>query len=127
PVVVNLAPMPDMDVSMEDMPEEDAKEMKEELGIDMPVVQNLQIEELNIFPNPSQGLFNLKFNLPNNEFTIIRIFDGSGKLIYTRDLGNFDGDFNAQLDLTNNPAGTYYLMVQQGELSISKKVLIVRS
>lgn len=118
--------MENLAIEMEDMPEEEAEEMKNELGIDMPIVQNLSIEQLRIFPNPSQGLFNLQFNLPNNAPTQIRIFDGTGRMVYSNDLGNFEGDFSERLDLTNNPAGTYYLMVQQGKLSISKKVIIAR-
>lgn len=117
---------PNLSIKMINMPVEDAEEMEQKLDVKMPVANNLSIEELNIFPNPSQGIFNLKFNLPNNEITQIRIFDGNGKMIYSRNLGVFTGDFNDRIDLTNNPAGTYYLMVQQGDLSISKKVIIAR-
>lgn len=126
-VIASQPEMEDMEINMEDMPEEEATQMKEELGIDMPVVQNLSIEELTIFPNPSQGIFNLEFFLPNNAPTAIRIFDSNGKMIYANDLGDFQGEFNERLDLSRNPAGTYYLMVQQGKLSISKKVIIVRA
>lgn len=117
---------PELFIKIKPMPLEDSKKMEEELEIKMPVVNNLSIEQLKIFPNPSQGVFNLQFNLPNNDITQIRIFDGSGKMVYSNDLGSFSGDFNDRLDLTNNPAGTYYLMVQQGAFSISKKVIIAR-
>ncbi len=119
--------MEDMEVMMEDLPEEEAEQMKEEVGVEMPVVQNLAIERLNVFPNPSQGEFNLKFFLPNNAPTNIRIFNSNGQLIYSNNLGNFEGDFMERFDLTDNPAGTYYLMVQQNDLSITKKVIIVRN
>ncbi len=119
--------MEDMEVMMEDLAEEEAEQMKEEVGVEMPVVQNLSIERLNIFPNPSQGEFNLKFFLPNNAPTNIRIFNSNGQLIYSNDLGNFEGDFMERFDLTDNPAGTYYLMIQQNDLSITKKVIIVRN
>lgn len=117
----------DMEVMMEDLQEEEAEQIKIDVGVEMPVVQNLSIERLNIFPNPSQGEFNLKFFLPNNAPTSIRIFNSKGQLIYSNDLGNFEGDFMERFDLTNNPAGTYYLMIQQNDLSITKKVIIVRS
>lgn len=119
--------MDEMEVMMEDLPEEEAEQMKEEVGVEMPVVQNLSIERLNVFPNPSQGEFNLKFFLPNNAPTSIRIFNSNGQLIYSNDLGNFEGEFMERFDLTDNPAGTYYLMIQQNELSITKKVIIVRA
>lgn len=119
--------MEDMEVMMEDLREEEAEQMKVEVGVEMPVVQNLSIERLNVFPNPSQGEFNLKFFLPNNAPTNIRIFNSNGQLIYANDLGNFEGDFMERFDLTDNPAGTYYLMIQQNDLSITKKVIIVRN
>ncbi len=119
--------MEDMEVMMDDLQEEEAEQIKIEVGVDMPVVQNLSIERLNIFPNPSQGEFNLKFFLPNNAPTSIRIFNSKGQMIYSNDLGKFEGDFMEKFDLTNNPAGTYYLMIQQNDLSITKKVIIVRS
>ena len=53
--------------------------------------------------------------------------DSNGQLIYSNDLGNFEGDFMERFDLTDNPAGTYYLMIQQNDLSITKKVIIVRA
>lgn len=117
----------DVIIEMEDMPKEEAEEMKEELGIDMPLVQNLEIESLNIFPNPTEGMFNIRFMLPNTGATAIRVFNSNGQMIYANDLGNFSGDFNGRIDLTNNPAGTYFLMVQQKGYSISKKVVVVRN
>ncbi|MFK7772053.1 MAG: PDZ domain-containing protein [Saprospiraceae bacterium] len=126
-VEVEEIEMEDMEVMMEDLQVAEAEQIKEEVGVEMPVVQNLSIERLNVFPNPSQGEFNLKFFLPNNAPTSIRIFNSSGQLIYSNDLGNFEGDFMERFDLTDSPAGTYYLMIQQNDLSITKKVVIVRT
>ncbi|MFK8008368.1 MAG: PDZ domain-containing protein [Saprospiraceae bacterium] len=126
-VEVEEIEMEDMEVVMEDLQEEEAEQIKTEVGVEMPVVQNLSIERLNVFPNPSQGEFNLKFFLPNNAPTSIRIFNSNGQMIYSNDLGNFEGDFMERFDLTDSPAGTYYLMIQQNDLSITKKVIIVRA
>jgi PDZ domain-containing secreted protein len=117
----------DMDIDMEDMPKEDAQKMEEELGIKMPTVQNLSIEQLNIFPNPTQGLFNLKFDLPEEGATAIRIFDNRGVLVFRNDLGNFSGNYSGSIDLGNQPAGTYYVMIKQENLSVSKKVIVSRN
>ena len=111
-------------VEIENVPKEDVDAMKKDLGIEMPVVQNLSIEALQIFPNPNQGIFNLKFNLLKQDNTIIRIYEASGKVIYENNLGQFQGDFIEQINLNNKPSGTYYLMIQQGKDSISKKVII---
>lgn len=117
----------EMEIDMEDMPEEDAEQMERELGIKMPIVQNLSIEQLNIFPNPTQGLFNLKFELPEQGQTFIRIFDQRGVLIFSSDLGNFSGSYSESIDLGNQPAGTYFVMIRQDTFSVSKKVIISRN
>ena len=113
-------------IEIKDMPKKEAKAMKKAKGIKMPVVQNLSIEQLKIFPNPNQGIFNLQFTLPNNADTSIRIFSSEGKLIFANDLSDFEGEFSQQIDLSNNPAGVYYVMIKQGKSSISKKVIITR-
>ena len=116
---------PALSIQIENMPQANIKE--KEQNVETPMVNNLSIEQLKIFPNPNEGIFNLQFNLPNNEITQIRFFDGNGKLIYSNNLGLFTGDFNARINLSDNPAGTYYLIIQQGELSISEKVIITKS
>ena len=113
-------------VEVQDMPKKEAKEMKKELGIKMPFVQNLSIEQLKIFPNPNQGIFNLQFTLPKKGDTSIRVMTSNGKLLFANDLSDFEGDYSQRIDLSNNPAGIYYVMIKQGKFSISKKVIITR-
>ncbi|RMF04265.1 MAG: PDZ domain-containing protein, partial [Bacteroidetes bacterium] len=50
-------------VSMEDMNEDEAAEMARR-GVEMPIINNLRIEAINIFPNPNRGMFRLEFELP---------------------------------------------------------------
>jgi membrane-associated protease RseP (regulator of RpoE activity) len=113
-------------VSMEEVQPEEAKAMEEEKGIDMPLVNDLTIEKLNVFPNPNTGLFTLRFDLPQPGSTNIRIFNSSGREVYSYQLSDFQGTFEDQINLTNEFAGTYFLMVQQGAQSMVKKVVITR-
>ena len=114
-----------VEVEMENVTIEEAEAMKASKGIDMPVVNNLQIEQLNIFPNPSNGIFNVQFDLPNTGFTTIRLFNSSGRLIYQYDLGEFTGNFSDRVDLTNNYRGTYFLEIRQDDLTLTKKLIVV--
>ncbi len=116
----------DMEVTMDLVSEAEAASMKEERGIDMPIINNLQIDDLNIFPNPSMGVFNLSFDLVEEGDLAVRVFSGTGRLIYQNDLLPFSGSFNDTLDLSDNPAGTYYLMVAQGDRSITRRVVIAQ-
>lgn len=111
-------------VDMEDVTQEEADDMKEKLGVDMPIINNLEIEKLNIFPNPNDGVFNLMFELPNRGQTTIRIFNGSGRLIYQNDMQQFSGTFKERLDISNSARGIYFLEVNQDGKSITQKVIL---
>ncbi|MEL6637388.1 MAG: PDZ domain-containing protein [Bacteroidota bacterium] len=116
----------DMEITMDPVTETEAAAMKEERGIDMPIVNNLAIEGLNIFPNPSTGVFNLRFDLAETGPLAIRIFSGQGQLLYQNDLLPFTGRFDDTLDLSDQPTGTYFLMIAQGERSITRRVVIAQ-
>lgn len=111
-------------VDMEDVTEEEAKEMEENYGIDMPIVNNLEIVELQLFPNPTSGIFELRFDLPNEGQTNIRLFNSNAQLILQRNLGNFSGTFSERLDISTNTRGFYFLEIRQNDLSISKKLIL---
>ncbi len=74
--------------------------------------------ELIVFPNPTKGAFQLQTSdfQPESD---VSAFDMSGKLLFKRKLN--DGQF----DLTDYPAGTYYIKIVSD--SISKTVVIAKS
>lgn len=82
-------------------------------------VTTMQVqEELIVFPNPTKGAFQLQTSdfQPESD---VSAFDISGKLLFKRKLN--DGQF----DLTDYPAGTYYIKIVSD--SISKTVVIAKS
>lgn len=111
-------------VEMENITEKEAEEMKTTKGVDMPIVNNLQIERLNIFPNPSNGIFNIQFELPETGNTRIRLFNSEARLVYDYDLGTFSGFFSDRIDLTNAYRGTYFLEIRQNEWTLTKKLIV---
>ena len=119
-----LALEEELEVSMENVSEQEADDMKTQKGIDMPIVNNLQIEQLNVFPNPTSGAFQLRFDLPETGNTSIRIFNSAARLIYQNDLGQFTGAFTDRVDIGSNPAGTYFVEIRQDNKSVSKKLIL---
>lgn len=111
-------------IEMENVTQEEADDMKKKVGVDMPVINNLEIEKLTIFPNPNDGVFNLMFDLPNQGQTIIRIFNGSGSLIYQNEMQQFSGFFKDRIDISERAKGLYFLEVNQDGKSITKKVIL---
>lgn len=89
-------------------------------------IQNVMIERLTVFPNPTQGRFNISFFLPQTGNTNIRIFDQQGRQVYNRDLNTFEGLFQDQIDISNQAAGTYFLFIQQGDSVMNRKIVVAK-
>jgi S1-C subfamily serine protease len=120
------SPAVDMDrikVDMADMDKEDAEEMARR-GVDMPLINNLTIENIQLFPNPNRGMFRLEFELPQLGETSIRVFNAEARLIYSFDLGEYQGTFSDDIDISQNGPGSYFLEVRQGATSMVKKIIL---
>lgn len=84
---------------------------------------NLEIEELKVYPNPSTGQFNLAFTTKEKGDAVIRIMDVNGKEIYTETLPAFTGTYHHEFDLKENASGIYFISVEQNDKKILKKVV----
>ncbi len=93
-------------------------------GEPIPVVSDIPIEELNVFPNPSDGIFNIQLELPEEGRTAIQVFDGTGRQVYLNNLGNFKGVFSDRIDIANTAKGIYFLLVRQGDKTISRRLVL---
>ena len=116
-----------LDVDMEEVSTEERDDFKNRLGIDMPEVSDLMVESLNLFPNPNIGQFEVSFNLNGTGDVLLRIYDSQGRVMISRDLREFSGNFQGSFDLGNSPAGVYYLMVRQGDQSMTRKIIVSRN
>ncbi len=114
----------DVELDMTDMSPAEAREMKQEYDIDMPTDNNLRIEGLKLFPNPSDGMFRLEFNLPQRGQTSIRIYNASGRQIYNYELGSYSGAFSDSVDISQNGTGSYFLEIRQEGKSVAKKIVL---
>ncbi len=72
-----------------------------------------------LYPNPSENIFNISRN--TNENLSIRVFDLSGKEVFTRKNSK---DLNVSIDLSNYAKGIYILnMSSKGKTSTQKLIL----
>src|ERR1700741_4699948 len=53
----------------------------------------LKIDNMNFYPNPNTGKFNLSFSLPEKGDAEITILSTEGKKVYTEKLANFSGSY----------------------------------
>lgn len=78
---------------------------------------------LSVFPNPSNGAFNLKLNAAHRLNGSIVIVDMTGKQVYSQAI-DVVGEFNANIDLSAMPKGVYAIQVRTNEGFASKTISI---
>ncbi|MEQ8705889.1 MAG: PDZ domain-containing protein [Phaeodactylibacter sp.] len=89
-----------------------------------PLIRDLAIEALNIFPNPTTGIFDLQFELPQQGQTAVYLYNPAGQPVYFNTLGEFSGTFSDRIDIANGVRGIYFLEVRQGQRSLTRKVIL---
>lgn len=87
-------------------------------------VRNLQVETLNIFPNPNTGIFDIQFELPERGETAVYIYNPAGQPVYFNTLGDFSGTFSDRIDIANGVRGIYFLELRQGQQRLTRKIVL---
>ena len=90
------------------------------LGINSTVLNETMLQ---VFPNPSKGIFNLLLNLPVQEMVQIRVCNILGHVISSLTLNHADTQV-LQLDLSAYPKGIYLLQVQNSSQTLSKRIVL---
>lgn len=79
--------------------------------------------QLNVFPNPHNGSFNLSFELLNGHDVQVILRDVTGKVVQTEKLGKVVGQFNREFNMSDLSRGVYLLEVQVDENRFNTKVV----
>ncbi|MFZ9295794.1 MAG: T9SS type A sorting domain-containing protein, partial [Bacteroidia bacterium] len=90
------------------------------LGINSTVLNETMLQ---VFPNPSKGIFNLLLNMPVQEMVQIRVCNILGHVISSLTLNHADTQV-LQLDLSAYPKGIYLLQVQNASQTLSKRIVL---
>ena len=78
----------------------------------------------NIFPNPSNGLFNLNLDSHNEINAHITITNFLGELVYKEDMRIREGEYNSKIDLKDRAIGIYLLSINTNKQSFKQKIVI---
>jgi len=87
-------------------------------------VDEFTLNNLNIYPNPNNGEFTIKFNSANSNKVNIQVFDVRGRSIINQDYDNNLSEFNQNISLKNAQSGMYLLNINDGERTITKKIIV---
>jgi len=90
-------------------------------GVNM--MQTVNGNDVNIYPNPSHGMVNVSVNGPNAQDITMTVFDLIGNSISSQIL-NVNGLTNASINLTSYPKGVYLVQLSSNTETITKKLII---
>ncbi len=106
---------------------EDGKEIVEEvIEGNNNVSSFLNLNTIEIFPNPTDGKITVKFAIDNQEATKIELIDVAGKVIFAEINPDFDGSYSKEIDLTGSPEGVYILSISQNNKAFTEKIIFNR-
>lgn len=108
-------------IELTECSKEEEEMLQEKANVDFE--EQLPVNNLEFSPNPSDGHFNLQFELSDKADTRIMVFDNSGRQVYDQILKDFEGSFNQQVDISDQPDGVYFMIVAQGEKQFTRKIV----
>lgn len=91
-----------------------------------PAREELSIKEVKVFPNPSDGRFQLTFDFSGEEKIIAKVYDITGKLVkdISEDLVKSETSVSANIDLESPGSGIYFIRIEWGKSLLTKKIIV---
>ena len=94
-------------------------EVKDVVGI-----EDISSDFVEIYPNPSRGIFNVSIQLNNLQNVSLELVNSLGELVSDKNLGESKGELNESFDLSNQPSGIYLLRILLDDKLITRKVTL---
>lgn len=87
-------------------------------------VEDFSLANFTVFPNPSEGKFNVKFTPESSEMVKISLYDLRGRLIDQNIFTNIPNNtFQSELNYSEVHSGVYFLIVENGGKTATKKLV----
>lgn len=83
-------------------------------------INELNQEDIQVFPNPSRGIFNVSLMNLNTKLLILETYDISGRKVSSSVISNRK---EATVDLSECKSGTYILKLIQQEMTVQKRII----
>ena len=87
-------------------------------------MDEINLSNLKIYPNPSNGIFNIELDNKSNTDYKIKVFDITGTIVFVKDISGMN-TAEEQINISDKPKGIYFLSIESenGEL-INRKILL---
>jgi hypothetical protein len=79
---------------------------------------------LEVYPNPSRGVFNISFSSEEVQTVNIKVVNVIGEELYSEELVNFAGQHQTVIDMNATPKGVYFLEITTLNGSVNKKIVL---
>lgn len=76
-----------------------------------------------IFPNPTKGVFKIRFDSQSSSPYECNIYDVNGKEVLQKNLGVLNGLHTEDISLEEFPSGVYFVELRSGSLKSSKQLI----
>jgi hypothetical protein len=87
-------------------------------------IKDFTFETFMVYPNPSEGIFNLSLQSSNDKNLAVQLFDMRGRLINEKDLNLSHTTVNTTLDFSSIEVGVYLLKVVKGNQIGVQQIII---
>ncbi len=92
--------------------------------LDLAATNNIHNTTLDLFPNPNNGLAQMHYTSSQKGPLKISVTDVSGRIIYQKEIINFDGVHQEYLNLTGQAEGIYFVHLVQADQIQTKKMVV---
>ena len=82
------------------------------------------INNLDVYPNPTDDIFNVSFVSEEIQTLSIRVLNIVGEVIYEESLEEFVGEYTKQISLSDYSRGVYFLEINDTKGTINKKIIL---
>jgi hypothetical protein len=81
-------------------------------------------KEFVVSPNPSKGMFTIEGELALDDVVTFTVYDMLGNTMRKGSIDNYNGQYEAQVDLTSAASGMYLLRIQKNDEIIVKRIVV---
>ncbi|QOD59397.1 T9SS type A sorting domain-containing protein [Polaribacter haliotis] len=87
-------------------------------------IPNNVFNDFNLYPNPSTGIINLRFDIEDSGQVSVQLFDIRGRLIDQKNFNNKTNRFSEKISFENASKGLYLLKITNGSKYTTKKLIL---
>ncbi len=100
------------------------KENPADVRIDIDTGNTLNLDNIDLFPNPNNGTFTVRFATESKTPTTVSVISVTGKEVYREVIQDFNGRYDNRIDISNQAKGTYFLNITQGDKVYTEQIIL---